>query len=143
MAGIQFFGNHRQFTADTLGAKTFVKITLSHTVSEKNAFLRFTWKFKMATKNGRKTIFWERGQLTLQIPWGLKFCQNRSILHHVRDKSILAFYAGIQDGQPKKWRENNFWGKVTTSFCEFLGGKKFQQNCSISHCFRDKSIFVF
>ena len=33
--------------------KYFIKIVLSHTVSEMNVILRFTQKFKMAIKNGR------------------------------------------------------------------------------------------
>ena len=42
---------------DTLQAKTFVEITLHHSVSEINAFLCLTQKFKMAAKNDRKMIF--------------------------------------------------------------------------------------
>ena len=38
--------------ADTLRIKNFVEITLSHSVSEINAFLRLTQKFKMVTKSG-------------------------------------------------------------------------------------------
>ena len=44
-------------SADTLWVKNFIKITLSRTVSKKNACLHFTQKFKMAAKNGRKVIF--------------------------------------------------------------------------------------
>ena len=36
--------------ADTLVVQTFVKIALSHTISEINVFLCFTQKFKMAGK---------------------------------------------------------------------------------------------
>ena len=36
--------------ADTLGVKHFVEITLSRIVSETNAYLRCTLKFKMASK---------------------------------------------------------------------------------------------
>ena len=43
-------------------SKIFVKTELSHTVSEINVFLCFMQKFKMATKNGRKTIFVKSGQ---------------------------------------------------------------------------------
>ena len=42
---------------DILRVKDFVEIALSRTVIEINAFLRFTQKFKMAAKNGKKTIF--------------------------------------------------------------------------------------
>ena len=54
------------------GGQKFVEIVLSPTVSEINVFLRFTQKFKMATKNGGKMIFEKSSQLTLQIPWGSK-----------------------------------------------------------------------
>ena len=43
-------------SADTLRVKNFVEIAPSHTVSEINTFLHFMQKFKMATKNGGKTI---------------------------------------------------------------------------------------
>ena len=36
--------------------KNFVKIALSHTIPKINAFLHFTQKFKIAAKNGGKTI---------------------------------------------------------------------------------------
>ena len=39
-------------SADTLRVKNFFEITLSRSVSEINALLRFTQKFKMATKSG-------------------------------------------------------------------------------------------
>ena len=42
------------------GVKKFVKIALSCTVSEIYALLHFTQKFKMAAKNGWKTIFYEK-----------------------------------------------------------------------------------
>ena len=42
-------------SANTLWVKKFVKITLSRTVSEINAFLHFTQKYKMAAKNGGET----------------------------------------------------------------------------------------
>ena len=44
--------------ADTLWIKNLVK-NLSHTISEINAFLRFTQKFRMAAK-WRENDFWEK-----------------------------------------------------------------------------------
>ena len=44
-------------SADILRVKNFVKIALSHSVSDINRFLRLTQKFKMASKSGRKKIF--------------------------------------------------------------------------------------
>ena len=43
-------------SADTLQVKNFVEIALSRSVSEMNAFLRFTQKFKMAKKSGGKIV---------------------------------------------------------------------------------------
>ena len=47
-------------SADTLWVKNFVKIALSHSVSEINSFLRLTHKFKMAVKSGGKMFFCEK-----------------------------------------------------------------------------------
>ena len=55
-------------SAYTLGLKNLLK-SLSCTVSEINAFLCLTQKFKMATKNEEQTIFGKK-------------CQNHTILHH-------------------------------------------------------------
>ena len=44
-------------SADILRVKNFIKIALSCTISNINAFLRFMQKFKMVAKNGRKAIF--------------------------------------------------------------------------------------
>ena len=52
-------------SADPMWFKNFVEIALSGTVSEINAFLCFTQKFKMAAKNGGKTIFEKSHQYTL------------------------------------------------------------------------------
>ena len=59
-------------SVDTLWVKNFVEIALSDSVSEINAFLRLTQKFKMAAKSGGKTIFEENCQKSLQIPCGSK-----------------------------------------------------------------------
>ena len=47
-------------SADALRVKKFIKITLSRTISEINALLHFTQKFKMAAKSGGKAIFCEK-----------------------------------------------------------------------------------
>ena len=47
--------------ADTLRVKNFVKIALSHSISEISGILRLTQKFKMAAKSGGKTIFAKSG----------------------------------------------------------------------------------
>ena len=60
-------------SAATLRVKNFVEITLFRSVSEISGFLRLTQKFKMAAKNGGKTMFAKSCQLTLQIPCGSKF----------------------------------------------------------------------
>ena len=52
------------------GGKYFVKVTLSLTVSETNAFLHFTQKFKMAPKTEIRRIVWQRCHMTLHLPCG-------------------------------------------------------------------------
>ena len=59
-------------SAVTLCIKHFVEIALSLSVSEINAFLCLTQKFKMTTKSGGKTIFAKSHQYTLQITCGSK-----------------------------------------------------------------------
>ena len=55
-------------SADTLVFKNFAKITASFTFCEINVLLHFMQKFKMAAKNGGKTIFGKSHQLTLGMP---------------------------------------------------------------------------
>ena len=50
--GNNFWGESKEYISN------FVEIALSRTVYEKNMFLDFTQKFKLAIKNGRKTFFW-------------------------------------------------------------------------------------
>ena len=63
-----FWDTVAEDSVHTLWVKNFVKITLSRTISEKNAFLYFTQKFNMAVKNGWKTIFGKKLHVTLHIP---------------------------------------------------------------------------
>ena len=51
--------------ADNLRVQNLVEIALSHTISEMNALLHFTQKFKMAAKSGGKVIFVKSHQYTL------------------------------------------------------------------------------
>ena len=53
--------------------KKFTEIALSHTVSKINAFLHFTQKFKMAAKNGGKTIFEKSPDESANTLGGKKF----------------------------------------------------------------------
>ena len=63
--GKTIFGKSHQLTLLILwGVKNFNEIAISHTVAEINAFLRFTQKFKMAAKNGRKMVL---GKLASQL----------------------------------------------------------------------------
>ena len=49
-------------SADTLWVKILIEIGISRSISEINAFLRLTQKFKMAAKSGGKMIFAKSGQ---------------------------------------------------------------------------------
>ena len=74
-------------SADTLQVPNFVEIALSHTVSKMNELLHFTQKFKRAAKSGGKAIFAKKSPVdSAYILWDKKFCRNRSITHHFRDK---------------------------------------------------------
>ena len=82
-----------------LWVKTFVEIAPARSISEINAFLCLTHKFKIAAKNGRKTIF-------------AKTCRKMRVKNFVKIalahtvSEINAFYAEIQDGR-QKWQEND------------------------------------
>ena len=73
------------YSAYTPWPKFFVEVTLSHTISEINAFLHFTQKFTIASKKLEKIIFSKMWQVTVD-PAGRN-----------RDKSVFAFYAKFQD----------------------------------------------
>ena len=60
--------------ANTLRVKNSVEIALSRSVSEINAFLCLTQKFKMATKSGGKTFFCKIMPVdSADTPWVKKF----------------------------------------------------------------------
>ena len=61
-----FWGKSPVDSADTLWVKNYVKITLSHSVSEINTFFAFYAEIQ----NGRQTIFGKSRQQILQIPCG-------------------------------------------------------------------------
>ena len=79
-----------------LGPKKIIKSSLSCTVFATNAFFAFYAEIQDGHKNGGKTIFGKKCQMT--------------ILHSFLDKCISAFKTEIQDGQ-QKWTENNFFAK--------------------------------
>ena len=83
-------------------------------VSKTNAFLLFTEKFKIATKNAGKIIFLEKNcQMTLQMPWSKKFHRNCSILHRFRDKSFFLCFKQKFKMASKNSGKTNFWRKST------------------------------
>ena len=57
-----FLQNIAEDTVYTLCVKNFVKMAVSRTVSEINAFLHFMQKFNMAVKNGGEIIFGKKLQ---------------------------------------------------------------------------------
>ena len=90
-------------------------------------------KFKMATKNARKTIFEKTHQVTLWILWDQKFCQNLSISYQFRDKCVFGFPAEIQDGCPK-WRKDDCQKKALVNGADTLRGQNFRRENSILYC---------
>ena len=65
------FGKNCLLTADTLGVKTFVKITLFHTVSEINGFLHFYAQFQDACQKWQENDFWKKLHTDFGYPEGL------------------------------------------------------------------------
>ena len=86
MAGIDFYKMSLVHSADTLRVKNIVEIALSLTVSEINTLLRFTQKFKMTPKSGRKGFFRKVASRPCIYPVGQKFRRNRSISHRFQEK---------------------------------------------------------
>ena len=115
---------HRE---NTPWEKKLIEIVLSHTVSEINAFLRFTKKFKMAAKNGGKTIFGEKSLDDSAVPWGSKI--SKPLCCTV--SKINAFYAEIRDGH-HKWQKNNFGGKSPHYCVGYPSGQKFRRTHSLA-----------
>ena len=67
-------------SADTLRVQNFVEIALSHTISEKNALLRFMQKFKMAAKSGGKARFVKKLPVDCIYPVGQNI-SSKSLYH--------------------------------------------------------------
>ena len=68
-------------SANTLGIKNVIKISLSRTVSEIKVFLCFMQKFKMAAKNGGQAILGKNRQTTL----GFKIFVEITLSHTVSE----------------------------------------------------------
>ena len=66
-------------SADTLGVQNYVEITRSHAISEINGVLHFTQKFKMAAKNGGKTILSKKCHRTLGVKFFVKIGLSRTV----------------------------------------------------------------
>ena len=113
-------------SADTLWVKNFAKIAPSPSVSEINAFLRFTQKFKMAAKSGGKKLFCKKLPVDSADTLWVKNFIEIALSHPVSETNVFfAFYAEIQDGR-QMWRENNFGEKVASRICRYPVDKKFR-----------------
>ena len=139
--GKAIFGKSRQLTTDILGVKNFNKISLSCTISEINAFLRFTQKFKMAAKYGGKAIFGKSRQLTTDI-LGVKNFNKISLSCTISE--INAFLRFTQKFKmPTKMARKMILGKSHQFTLLIPWGSKLRRNRSIMHSFRDKCVHVF
>ena len=77
---------------------------------------------------------------------GSKISSKSSILHSFQDTSIFVFCNFCEKFENSKWLPflENFFLKIgLPSLQRYLVGKKFRQNHSISHGFRDTSLFAF
>ena len=104
----------------------------------------FTQKFKMATKNGGKTIFGKSHQLTLLITClgGKKFRPNCCISHRFPDKCVFTLYAEIQDGR-QKWQENDFGENSPVDSRDTLALKNFKEIALSRTVFEIFTLFYF
>ena len=116
--------------------KSFVKITLTCSISEINTSLHFMQKFKMATKSGRKPISAKSRSRMSRYPVGQKFHQNRFSSFCVRDKHILC----KNTRWPPKVVGKRFLREDTNRICSYPEGKKFCQKISGLLRFQDKHI---
>ena len=69
--------------------KNFNKIALSRIVSEINAFLHFTQKFKMATKKWQQNDFWEKSPVDSADTLGVKTFNKIAVSHTVSEEMRL------------------------------------------------------
>ena len=113
---IDLWENSTVNSADTLQVKNFIKIALSRTVSEINAFF---------------FDFWEKLSRLCKFSGGQKFRFTQKF--KMADKNVCVCRGG--GGQ--------FWGKVTTRFSKYPVGQKFCRNRSILHRFSDSRVFIF
>ena len=95
-------------SANSLQFQKFVKIALSRTVSEINAFLRFMQKFKTAAKKLMENNFWEKSQVdsadTLPVQNFVKISLSGTV---IEINTFLCFAQKFKMAA-KKWWENNF-----------------------------------
>ena len=79
--GKTIFGETHQKTADALRIKNFVKIALSHTVSEKNVFCVLCRNSRWPPKMTGKQFSGKLARRLCRSPADKKFCRKRSISH--------------------------------------------------------------
>ena len=104
-------------SVDTLRIKNFIKITLSRTVIEINVFFPFTQKFKMATKNGGKTIFEKLPVHSGDTLWVKNFVE---IALSLTVSQINAFLPFTQKFKMPKMAGKQFWEKSPVDFAVTL-----------------------
>ena len=109
-------------SADILGVKSFIEITLAHSVPEIDTFFWFTQKFKMAAKSGGKQFLPTLASRVCRYPASQKFRQNRSSSLCFRDKRVLRRYSRWLP----KVTGNQFGGKLVSKLCRYPLGQKFQ-----------------
>ena len=110
--------------------------------------LRKIQKFKMAAIFGETKIFFKIGMATVQTYSvaqnfvEIALCSTVFEIYAFLCFVISAKNSKIQNGR-QFWRDKNFFTTGMDSLQRYPVGQKFRRNRSISHCFRDISIFVF
>ena len=92
-------------SAEKFGVKNVTTITQSLSVSDMYVFLDHTQKFKMVTKNGRKTSFRKSVLITVK-----KVEKKNNHSGTVSEKSMFLCFTQKFKMTAKCW-ENEFWGK--------------------------------
>ena len=129
--------------ADTLRVKHFVEIAVCHYISEVNAFLRFTPKFKMAAKSVGQTIFGKKLAVDSADTLGVKKFVKITVSRSVSEVNMFLRFTQKFKMAAKRGRKAVFWQNVASRLCRYPAGQKFRQNRSISLRFRDKHVFAF
>ena len=123
-------------SADTLRVKNFIKIALSRTVIEMNAFYA---EIQDGHQKWQENDFWEKSPVESADTLRVKICVKIDLCHTISEIDVFLCFTQKFKMAAKNGRENDFWGKLPVD-CRYPTGQKFCQNRSISHSYRDECV---